>query len=154
ACRRRSGDRFRIWIDDGMNRVRPAGTWSRVLALVRVLIVVLVIMFTGVHVSAITIVITPEFMVRHPTVGTKARSGSRTSHSTARIAALGKGTLRRCDQKNRSGQHHGPARQFAGSVEVNHRSPFDCFAGIESPRGLRYCTGEVYKTATVIEPLS
>src|SRR5258707_5637318 len=115
ARRRRSGDRFRIWIDDGMNRVRPTGTWSRVLALVRVLIVVLVLMFVGVHVSAITIVITPGFMARHPNVGTKAGSERRTSHSTAGIVALSKGTLRRCDQENRRRQHHSPARQFAGS---------------------------------------
>src|SRR5258708_37194479 len=106
ARRRRSGDRFRIWIDDGMNRVRPAGASKHVLALPRVLIVVLVLMFVGVLVSAIRIVIMLGFMARHPNVSTRAGAERRTSHSTAGIAALSKGTLRRGDQENPCRQHH------------------------------------------------
>src|SRR5882762_5526433 len=90
ARRRRSGDRFRIWIDDGMNCVCPAGASKHVLALPRVLIVVLVLMFVGVLVAAIMIAITPGFMARHPNAGARAGAGAgaerRTSHSTAGIA--------------------------------------------------------------------
>jgi hypothetical protein len=153
ARRRRSGDRFRIWIDDGMNRVCPAGAWSRVLALVRVFVVVLVLMFVGVHVPVITIML--GFVARRPNVGTKAGAERRTSHATAGIATLSEGPFRRGDQENRRRQHHGPARQIARSVKENHRSPFDCFADIESPGiALRHCTGQVYRTAPVLEPVS
>src|SRR5262245_2208501 len=113
ARRRRSGDRLRIWIDDGMNRVRPAGAWSRVLALPRVLVVVLVLMFVGVLVAAIMIVITLEFMARHPNVGTNAGAERRASHSTAGTAAPSKGTFCRGDQENPRRQNHSPAGQFA-----------------------------------------
>src|SRR5207245_534112 len=79
--------------DDGMNRVRPAGAWSRVLALVPVLVVVLVLMFVEVPVAAIMIVTMPGFMARHPNVVTKAGAERRTSHSAAGTAAPSKGAF-------------------------------------------------------------
>ena len=70
------------------------------LTLRRVLIVVLVLMFVGVPVSAIMIAIMLGFVARHPNVAPKAGAERRTSHSTAGIATLGKGTFRRGDQEN------------------------------------------------------
>jgi hypothetical protein len=46
------------------------------------------------------------FVARHPAVGAKAGAERRGSHSTAGIAALGKGAFRRGDQENRCRQHH------------------------------------------------